>query len=67
MGYTPELKELIKKVEATRPERLAKARREEHYPALSIAERHEVLNKFHPDYQSKQPYNPNAEKQTVCF
>ncbi len=31
MGYTPELKELIKKVEATRPERVAKARREEHY------------------------------------
>jgi succinate dehydrogenase/fumarate reductase flavoprotein subunit len=51
MGYTPELKELIKKVEATRPERVAKARREEHYPALSMAERHEVLSKFHPDYQ----------------
>ncbi len=51
MGYTPELKELIKKVEATRPERVAKARREEHYPALSMAERHEVLSNFHPDYQ----------------
>ncbi|WP_028583036.1 FAD-dependent oxidoreductase [Desulfogranum mediterraneum] len=51
MGYTPELKELIKKVEATRPERVAKARREEHYPALSMDGRREVLSKFHPDYQ----------------
>ncbi len=51
MGYTPELKELIKRVEATRPERVAMARRNEHYPALSMAEREEVLNKFHPDYQ----------------
>ncbi len=51
MGYTPEMKELIKKVEATRPERVAKARREEHYPALTMEERAEVLAKFHPDYQ----------------
>jgi succinate dehydrogenase / fumarate reductase flavoprotein subunit/L-aspartate oxidase len=51
MGYTPELKELIKRVEATRPERVAMARRGENYPALSMAERHEVLSKFHPDYQ----------------
>ncbi|MEE4243238.1 MAG: FAD-binding protein [Desulfopila sp.] len=51
MGYTPELKELIKRVEATRPERVAMARRNEHYPALTMAERHEVLSKFHPDYQ----------------
>lgn len=52
MGYTPEMKELIKKVEATRPARLEKARREEHYPALTMAEREEVLSKFHPDYQT---------------
>lgn len=51
MGYTPELQELIKRVEATRPERVAMARRNEHYPALTMAERNEVLNKFHPDYQ----------------
>lgn len=51
MGYTPELKELIKKVEATRPERVAMARRNEHYPALTMDERKEVLSKFHPDYQ----------------
>lgn len=51
MGYTPEMKELIKKVEATRPERVAMARNNEHYPALSLKEREEVLNTFHPDYQ----------------
>lgn len=51
MGYTPELKELIKRVEATRPERVAMARRSEHYPALTMAEREEVLGKHHPDYQ----------------
>ncbi len=51
MGYTPELKKLIKRVEATRPERVAMARRNEHYPALTMAERKEVLSKFHPDYQ----------------
>ena len=51
MGYTPELKKLIQRVEATRPERVAMARRNEHYPALTMAERNEVLNKFHPDYQ----------------
>ncbi|MGW8192903.1 MAG: FAD-binding protein [Desulforhopalus sp.] len=51
MAYTPELKELIKKVEATRPARVAMARRNENYPALSMEERAEVLSKFHPDYQ----------------
>ncbi len=51
MGYTSELKELIKKVEATRPERVAMAKRNEHFPALSMAERKEVLSQFHPDYQ----------------
>ncbi len=51
MGYTPELKELIKKVEATRPERVAMARRGEFYTPLTMEERKEVLGKFHPDYQ----------------
>lgn len=46
------MKELIKKVEATRPERVAMARRNEHYPALSLKEREEVLNTYHPDYQA---------------
>lgn len=53
MGYTPQMKELIKKVEATRPERVARSRRGENFPALSLEERAVVLNKFHPDYQSE--------------
>ncbi len=53
MAYTPELKELIKKVEATRPERVEMARRNEHYPALSLDERGQVLDKYHPDYQKE--------------
>jgi len=53
MGYTPELEELIKKIEATRPERVAMARRNEHYPALNLEEREQVLNKYHPDYQKE--------------
>ena len=52
MAYTAEMKELIKRVEATRPERVAMARRNENYPALSMAERAEVLAiptlTFHP-------------------
>lgn len=53
MGYTPEMKELIKRVEATRPARVAMARRGENYPALTLEERAVVLEKFHPDYQKE--------------
>ena len=53
MGYTPELNELIKRVESTRPERVEMARRNEHCPTLSLEEREEVLNKYHPDYQKE--------------
>lgn len=53
MGYTPEMQELIKKVEATRPERVARAGRGENFPALTLEQRAEVLEKFHPDYQKE--------------
>ncbi|MBN1849685.1 MAG: FAD-binding protein [Deltaproteobacteria bacterium] len=53
MGYTPELKELIKRVEATRPARIDMARRGENFPALSLEERSEVLDQYHPDYQKE--------------
>ncbi len=53
MAYTSELKELIKKVESTRPKRLEMAGRGENYPALSLKERDEVLNKYHPDYKKE--------------
>ena len=53
MAYTPEMRELIKKVEATRPARLEMALKGEFYPALNLDERDVVLNKFHPDYQEE--------------
>jgi succinate dehydrogenase / fumarate reductase flavoprotein subunit/L-aspartate oxidase len=53
MSYTPEMKELIKKVEATRPQRIEKSRRNEHFPDLSLSEREQVLKKFHPDYMDE--------------
>jgi succinate dehydrogenase / fumarate reductase flavoprotein subunit/L-aspartate oxidase len=53
MSYTSEMKELIKKVEATRPQRIEKSRRNEHFPDLSLEEREQVLKKFHPDYMDE--------------
>jgi succinate dehydrogenase/fumarate reductase flavoprotein subunit len=50
MPYTHELKELIKKVEATRTERIEKKRRGEEFPPLSLKEREERLRKYHPDF-----------------
>ncbi len=45
-GYTPALRESIKRVEASRPARL-----QETWPMMSPAEKQEVLQKFHPDYK----------------
>jgi succinate dehydrogenase/fumarate reductase flavoprotein subunit len=50
MPYTQELKELMKKVEATRSERIEKKRRGEEFPLLSLKEREERLRKYHPDF-----------------
>jgi succinate dehydrogenase/fumarate reductase flavoprotein subunit len=45
MTYTPEMKELIKVVEATRPQRVG-----QRFPSMTMEEREQVLNLFHPDY-----------------
>mgnify|MGYP000596995484 CR=1 FL=1 len=50
-GYPEELKKLIKAVEKTRPERVAKAKKGEHFPALTLEQRKEWLDKYHPDYK----------------
>ena len=52
MPYTRELKELIKKVEATRPARVEKKMRGEEFTLLSLKERQDRLEKFHPDYKA---------------
>jgi succinate dehydrogenase/fumarate reductase flavoprotein subunit len=52
MPYTSELKELIKRVEATRPARVEKKKRGEEFPLLSLKERQERLEKYHPDFKA---------------
>ena len=52
MPYTPELKELIKQVEATRAERVARKERGEEVPFLDLDQRKERL-KFHPDFKEE--------------
>ena len=52
MPYTPELKELIKRVEATRAERVERKKRGEEVPFLSLDERKQRLN-FHPDFKEE--------------
>jgi len=52
MPYSPELKELIKVVESTRPERAARKRRGEEFPFMSLGEREEML-RYHPDYREE--------------
>jgi len=49
MPYPESLKELIKKVEATRAERVERKKKDEEVPFMSLDERHEILKKFHPD------------------
>jgi succinate dehydrogenase/fumarate reductase flavoprotein subunit len=50
MPYTSELKELIKKVEKTRPTRVDEKRAGREFPAMSLAERESIL-KYHPDFK----------------
>ncbi len=51
MGYTPDLMELIKKVEKTRPERVARKKDGQEFPALTLDERKVRLEKYHPDFR----------------
>ncbi len=50
MPYTKELKELIKRVEATRSERVEKKKRGEEFKMFSLKEREDMLKRFHPDF-----------------
>ena len=53
MPYTEELKNLISVVERTRPERVARKRRGEEFPLMSLEEAGEILKRFHPDYRAE--------------
>ncbi|MGA9350270.1 MAG: FAD-binding protein [Anaerolineae bacterium] len=48
MSYTPEMRESIKKVEATRPRRL-----QETFPLMTPEEKQRVLERFHPDFRTE--------------
>ncbi len=50
MAYTQELKDLIRKVEETRPDRLRKKKEGWEFPRLSLAEKEDRLRQFHPSY-----------------
>ncbi len=52
MAYTPELMALIKKVEKTRPERVARKKAGQEFPALTLEDRRIRLEKYHPDFRS---------------
>ena len=51
MAYTDELKKLIKLMEATRPERIAKKKEGLEFPRMSLAEKENRLRIFHPSYR----------------
>lgn len=50
MQYPAYMKDLIKKVERTRPARIEESRTGAHFPKLSSAGREEILKKYHPDF-----------------
>jgi len=51
MSYTEEMKQLIKRVEQTRPERLSQKRSGWEFPRMSLAEKENRLRMFHPSYK----------------
>lgn len=52
MPYPQELKELIKVVEKTRSERVARKKKNEEVPFLSLEERKKILD-YHPDFREE--------------
>ncbi|MCP4676012.1 MAG: FAD-binding protein [Deltaproteobacteria bacterium] len=63
MPYPRELKELIKAVEKTRPERIERKKKGEEIPFMTLDERAEIL-KFHPDVkeESRRPLKLGPSK-----
>lgn len=53
MPYEPYMKELIKKVEATRSARIQAVKEGKHFPRLSGADGMKLMKEFHPDYKER--------------
>jgi len=51
MPYPESLKALIRKVEETRPARVARKKRGEEFPALPLEKRDAILKAYHPDFR----------------
>jgi succinate dehydrogenase/fumarate reductase flavoprotein subunit len=51
MPYPESLKNLIKKVEETRPERVEKKKSGWEHPSVDVDDRDSLLKEFHPDYR----------------
>jgi succinate dehydrogenase/fumarate reductase flavoprotein subunit len=51
MAYTDELKQLIKLVEETRPQRIGKRKEGWEFPLMSLSEKENRLRMFHPSYK----------------
>ena len=52
MPYTPQLKEQIKAVEKTRAARVERKKNDQEFEAVPVAQREEILKKYHPDFIS---------------
>jgi succinate dehydrogenase/fumarate reductase flavoprotein subunit len=52
MAYDPGFRELIRLVEESRPARLEMVKKGEHFPAMSMEERQDILQKYHPDFRA---------------
>ncbi|HDH97001.1 MAG TPA: FAD-binding protein [Proteobacteria bacterium] len=53
MAYPPDLKNLMKAVEKTRPKRIEQAKQGVNFPRMSLEEQEEIVRKFHPDYREE--------------
>ena len=69
MSYPQAMMESVKKVEATRPERLAQAKAGEHFPRLGAGDIDQLLRSFHPDYRkgTKRELAVGAGKGAVVY
>ncbi len=67
MVYSKEMMDSVKKVEATRPERIAQSKEGKHFPRMTSDEAEAILKKYHPDYKegTKRALTVGAGKGTV--
>jgi succinate dehydrogenase/fumarate reductase flavoprotein subunit len=52
VAYTEELRQLIRRVEETRPDRIAKKKTGWEFPKLSLSDKEDRLRKYHPSYKA---------------